>query len=68
MVVEKIISMKVLEVSLEGNYIFTDRDKTQDLLSRFFDENGDTTKSTVFSQMPFKKLRHRKKLDYENSR
>ena len=34
--------------SLEGNYIFTDRDKTQDLLSTFFDENGATTRTNSF--------------------
>ncbi|KQC32340.1 TonB-dependent receptor [Nonlabens sp. YIK11] len=34
--------------SLEGNYIFTDRDKTQDLLSTFFDQNGATTSTNSF--------------------
>ncbi|AZQ43169.1 TonB-dependent receptor domain-containing protein [Nonlabens ponticola] len=35
-------------LSLEANYIFTDRDQTQDLSSRFFDENGDTTGTNSF--------------------
>ena len=34
--------------SLEGNYIFTDRDKTQDLLSTFFDTDGNTVGTNSF--------------------
>jgi hypothetical protein len=55
-------------LSLEGNYIFTDSDKTQDLLSTFFDENGDTTSTNSFFTEALQEIDiYVAKLDYENT-
>lgn len=53
--------------SLEGNYIFTDLDKTQDLLSTFFDSNGNTTRTNSFFTDAIQEIHiSTGKLDYEN--
>lgn len=54
--------------SLEGNYIFTDRDKTQDLLSTFFDANGNTTSTNSFFTDADQEIDiYVGKMDYENT-
>jgi len=55
-------------LSVEGNYIFTDRDKTQDLMSIFFDANGDTTSTNSFFTDAVQEIDiYVAKLDYENT-
>ncbi|BAO54809.1 outer membrane beta-barrel protein [Nonlabens marinus] len=53
--------------SLEGNYIFTDRNKTQDLASRFFDSTGATTRTNSFFTDADQEIDiYVTKMDYEN--
>lgn len=54
-------------LSLEGNYIFTDRNTTQDLASRFFDNSGNTTSTNSFFTNADQEIDiYIGKLDYEN--
>jgi hypothetical protein len=54
-------------LSLEGNFIFTDRDQTQDLTSIFFDTNGDTTGTNSFFTDADQEIDiYTGKLDYNN--
>ncbi len=56
------------KLSLEGNYIFTDRDKTQDLSSIFFDTAGITTGTNSFFTDAIQNIDiYVGKLDYENT-
>ncbi len=55
-------------LSLEGSYIFTDRDKTQDLISNFFDTAGNTTATNSFFTDANQEIDiYVAKLDYENT-
>ncbi len=55
------------QFTVEGNYIFTDRNQTQDLLSTFFDVNGATASTNSFFTDANQEIDiYIAKADYEN--